>query len=283
MNPETPPAQRRPIIAIAIAAVAVVLAAAAVVFALTREGGHRAEPSTSVPATSVPGAAIPSAGPTSTAATPGTASQTSSAPAEFGYQPLWPFGSVSEAITWQRSADPGGHQPWHLGEAPIAQMFTQQYLGFAGVNKVVKVRTQGEQSWVSVGFDDPNGAPTVAAVVHLVRIGEGAANDKPWEVVGTQDTTLTVTTPAYGATVRTPITVGGTITGVDESLRIQLRALGQDHPVGGVGGIPAGGTGSPWTATVPFSVSCPATLTVAVSTGGHTAEVERFAVTGVRC
>ncbi|GAB0105097.1 hypothetical protein JMUB6875_40750 [Nocardia sp. JMUB6875] len=283
MNPETPPAQRRSIIAIAIAAVAVVLAAAAVVFALTREGGHRAEPSTSAPATSVPGAAIPSAGPSSTVGATGSTAQTSSAPAGFGYQPLWPFGSVSEAIAWQRSADPGGHQPWHLSEASIAQMFTQQYLGYAAVNKVVQVKTQGEESWVSVGFDNPNGAATVAAVVHLVRIGEGAANDKPWEAVGTQDTTLTVTTPAYGATVRSPVTVGGTITGVDESLHIQLRALGQDHPVGNVTGIPAGGNAAAWTASVPFTVACPATLTVAVSTGGHIAEVERFAVAGVRC
>ncbi|WP_245568812.1 hypothetical protein [Nocardia concava] len=281
MNPETPPAQSRSLIAIAVAAVAVLIAAAAVVVALTREGSHRSEPSTSMPATSAPAAAIPSAGPSSTAAP--SASQTSIAPAEFGYQPLWPFGSVSEAVAWQRSADPGGHQPWHLSEASIAQMFTQQYLGFTAVNKVVKVRTQGEESWVSVGFDNPNGAATVAAVVHLVRIGEGTANDKPWEVVGTQDTTLTVSTPAYGATVRSPITVGGTITGVDESLHIQLGALGQDHPVGNVTGIPAGGNAAPWTASVPFTLTCPATLTIAVSTGGHIAEVERFAVTGARC
>src|SRR5690349_7766481 len=107
MNPEKAPAQRRSTIAIAIAAVAVMLAAAAVVFALTREGAHRSDSSTSAPATSVPGAAIPSAIPTAAPATPGSTAQTSPAPAEFGYQPLWPFGSVGEAIAWQRSADPG--------------------------------------------------------------------------------------------------------------------------------------------------------------------------------
>ncbi|MVU78351.1 hypothetical protein GPX89_13985 [Nocardia sp. ET3-3] len=196
---------------------------------------------------------------------------------------MWPFGSVGQAIAWQREANPGGHQPWHLDAGIIAQMFTQQYLGFTAVNKVVKVSTQGEQSWVSVGFDNPNGVATVAAVLHLVQIGEGASIDKPWEVVGSQDTTLTVTAPAYGATVRSPVTVGGTITGVDESLHVQIRGGGQDHAVGEVTGIPAGGTSAPWTATVPFTVGCPATLTIAVSTGGHVADVERFAVTGVRC
>ncbi|OJF84335.1 hypothetical protein NS14008_15410 [Nocardia seriolae] len=214
---------------------------------------------------------------------PSATTPTSAPATDFGYQPLWPFGSVGQAIAWQREANPGGHQPWHLDAGEIAQMFTRQYLGYSGVDKVVKVSTQGEQAWVSVGFDNTNGVAAVAAVLHLARIGEGAANEKPWEVVGSQDATLSLTTPAYGATVRTPVTVGGKITGVDESLRVRILGLGHDRPLGEVTGIPAGGTDTPWTATLPFAADCPATLTLAVSTGGHIAEVERFAVTGVRC
>ncbi|MFX0577785.1 hypothetical protein [Nocardia nepalensis] len=120
-----------------------------------------------------------------------------------------------------------------------------------------------------------------AAVLHLVRIGTGA--NKPWEVVGTQNSTLTLTIPGYESLVGSPVTVGGRITGVDESLRVQIRRLDRARPVGEVSGIPAGGADTPWTTTVPFAVTCPGTLTVAVATGGHIAEVERFAVTGVRC
>src|SRR5262249_3784705 len=103
----------------------------------------------------------------------------------------------------------------------------------------------------------------------------------PWEVVGSRDTLLTLTVPAYGATVLSPLTVGGRITGVDESLVIQVRSLGTGL-VGQTGGIPAGGQNTPWSATVRFTAPAGTVLTVAVSTGGHVAGVEEFAITGVR-
>lgn len=271
-----PAPQRRSTLTVLLVAVAVALAAAAVVLVLVRDddtgepGGPGAPTSASTPATATPPS---SAIPTSAPATPG----------EFRYQPLWPFAGVAEAAAWQRETLPGGHQPWHLDAGEIAGMFTRQYLGYAGVDKIVKVDIQGEQAWVSVGFDNPDGAPAVAAVLHLVRIGTGAASEQPWEVVGTEDTTLTVTTPAYGATVRSPVAAGGVVTGVDESLRIQVRGNGSDRALGERSGIPAGGSAAPWAASVPFTGGCPGTLTIAVSTGGHMAEVERFAVTGARC
>ncbi len=101
-------------------------------------------------------------------------------------------------------------------------------------------------------------------------------------MVGTNDTTLSLLTPAYGTTVRSPVTVGGRITGVDESLRIQVRQIDRSTPDGPVAGIPAGGVDTPWTATVPFTAASGSVLTIAVSTGGHIAAVERFAITGVR-
>ncbi|WP_306362785.1 hypothetical protein [Nocardia sp. CC227C] len=70
---------------------------------------------------------------------------------------------------------------------------------------------------------------------------------------------------------------------MDESLDIRVRQLGREQPVGTVGRIPAGGMDMPWSATVPIDASCPGTLTVAVATGGHGTDVERFAITGVHC
>jgi hypothetical protein len=199
--------------------------------------------------------------------------------AGFRYQPLWPFIGVAEATAWQRSYREGGHQPWRLDARATALSFASGFLGYRGIDRVAGETRSGGEAWVTVGYADPNGATAAAAVVHLVRIGTGA--DAPWEVVGTRDTTLTLTQPRYGATVVAPIAVGGWITGVDESLRVQVRALGKPL-LGEVTGIPAGGDRSPWSAQVRFAAPAGTVLTIAVSTGGHSAEVERFAVTGVR-
>ncbi|MEV6325290.1 hypothetical protein AB0M45_29530 [Nocardia sp. NPDC051787] len=102
-------------------------------------------------------------------------------------------------------------------------------------------------------------------------------------MVGTEDSTLTLTAPSYGSAVRSPLLAGGRISGVDESLRVQVRQIARTRPVGEASPIPAGGADTPWTATVSFTADCPGTLTVVVSTGGHIAEVERFAITGVHC
>ncbi|MFE3793707.1 hypothetical protein [Nocardia tengchongensis] len=266
---------RRRLIAVFAASIAV--PAAALVAACARDSGPAA------PTAATSSATAATSGAQSATTGPGTSSpggSTTSAPADFPYEPLWPFRDRAEAAAWQQDSA-SGHQPWHLDPAATAQSFTQHYLGFAGLDKIVKVATEGEQSRVSVGFGNPNGVAVVAAVIHLVRLGHG--DTAPWEVVGTEDTALTLTTPRYGATVHSPIAVGGTITGVDESLRVRVLRSDRDQPVGQSTPIPAGGAGSPWTATVSVPDACPATLTIVVATGGHVADVERFAVTGAHC
>jgi Immunoglobulin-like domain of bacterial spore germination. len=102
-------------------------------------------------------------------------------------------------------------------------------------------------------------------------------------VVGTDDTTFTLTTPRYGATVSSPLTVGGRVTGVDESIRVTV--LGRSaRPLGEHCCLPAGGERRPWSAKLRFSPpeERDDLLTVVASTGGHVADVERFAITAVR-
>ncbi|MFI6871789.1 hypothetical protein [Nocardia sp. NPDC050406] len=264
--------------ALVVAVVAVVVAAAAVLYTVSRDGGETGETTanslpaatSSAPVTTVPGA-LP-------------APTTPTTPSVFRYQPLWPFATEADAAAWQAAYREGGHQPWHLDAAATALAFTQQYLGYASLDRVVATDLRDGEAWITVGYDYPDddkdtGLP--AAVLHLARLGTGA--DAPWEVVGTEDRFLTLTTPRYGERIDSPIAVGGRITGVDESLDIRVHQLGASDPVGEVGQIPAGGTDMPWSASVPISASCPGTLTIAVATGGHVTEVERFAVTGVRC
>ncbi|HEX5403368.1 MAG TPA: hypothetical protein VFX16_13800 [Pseudonocardiaceae bacterium] len=200
--------------------------------------------------------------------------------AHSGYLRLWPFAGRADAAVWQAAYRSGGHQPWHVDPGATALSFTQGYLGYTNIDTVIDVATSGQQSWVSVGFDNPNRQPVTSAVLHLVRLGTGT--DAPWEVVGTRDTTLTLSTPGYGSTVRSPATVGGRITGVDESPRVQVHQLDQQDAIGRTDGVPAGGDRAQWTVQVPFSAATGDTLTIAVSTGGHVADVERFAITGVR-
>ncbi len=197
----------------------------------------------------------------------------------FRYAPLWPFQGVSDAATWQASYRATGAQPWHLDPAQTALAFTRDFLGYREIDRVVgTIERSGREAWVPVGAAPVSGQAHAAAVLHLARIG--AAPNPPWEVVGSRDTTLTLTAPRYGAPVVSPVTVGGRITGVDENLQVQVRTL--SGLAGRAANIPAGGLRAPWSATVAFSAPSGTVLTVAVSTGGHLRAVERFSITGLR-
>jgi hypothetical protein len=200
-----------------------------------------------------------------------------------GYQPLWPFGSYAEAEQWRTQA--GGSQPWHLDAGQTALNFTRSYLGFAELDRVTGIRTDSRGAHVGVGFvvrmlgKDSllhDGPPHTSAILHLVRYG--TAKDSPWEVVGSDDTTLSLEQPVYGSTVTSPMTIGGHITGVDENIVVSVLAGQSDRST--VARIPAGGTNSAWT-TGPVTFAQRGVLTLVANTGGHLQGVERFAIQGV--
>jgi hypothetical protein len=291
--PAGPGGRRRgpALLAVLLAVIAVV--AASVTTALVVRSNDRnagtTTPSAAPPASApqAPSQTAASQAPSPTAPSPSGGVSTPASPSSpkpavpvFAFQPLWPFTGVSDAMQWQEAYLTGGHQPWHLSADVTALSFTTGYLHYTEVNKVIGTSVVGRQAWVKVGYNDPNGRPRTVANLHLAKLGTGRY--APWEVVGSRDTRLTLTIPAYGATVLSPLTVGGRITGVDESLVIQVRAQSKEQAVGQTGGIPAGGVNTPWRATVRFSARAGTVLTVAVSTGGHLAGVEQFAITGVR-
>jgi hypothetical protein len=222
-----------------------------------------------------------SAATTASAGTPTAPVSTSPSPASFAHVPLWPFPSVAAAETWQQQAGSGGHQAWRLDAAQVALAFTRQYLGFTGIDRVVSKQAGADDAHVGVGYATEGNHPGTAAVVHLVRIGSGSGSDRPWEVVGTDDTDFSLTRPRYGSTVTHSVEVGGHISGVDESIRVTARQLS------GVAGsfccLPAGGgeTGQDWKARLELTHPRPGPVTIVASTGGHLLDVERFTVTGV--
>ncbi len=208
---------------------------------------------------------------TSSVSTPSTA---------FPFQPLWPFASVGDAASWQAEGSTDGSQAWRRDPARTALRFAATHLGYREMNRVTSREITGEEAWIGVAGTPPEGRTVSAAVLHLARIGVGPLDERPWEVVGSRDTLLTLTTPRYGSVVGRTIVVGGRISGVDESLVVQVldRAgtvlTRKDR-------IPAGGVETPWQVTLVVPSSAAGLVTIAVSTGGHIADVEKFAITAV--
>ena len=195
------------------------------------------------------------------------------------FVPMYPFADVTAVSSWESAYRSGGHQPWHRDAGATALSFAG-FLGFTAIDIVTSSHQSAGEAHVGVGYRNRSGVAATAAVIHLVRYGSD--DIAPWEVVGTDDTTLTVTRPTYGARVTSPVTVGGTITGVDENIVVTIRQLTNQAPLGTHAGVPAGGQSSPWSVQVSYGGAATGPLIIVASTGGHLQAVERFAVTGAR-
>lgn len=206
------------------------------------------------------------------------------APVEDTRPLLWPFRTVDEARQWQKEGEPEGHSPWHADAEATALAFTTGYLGFTGVDKVVDSEISGREARVTVGYPGEGTDPQAlrAATIELIRLGDGP--DAPWEVVGTaEDPYFSITTPIDGAGASSPLVVSGLITGVDESIQVQVRQPSTPEPLGEAPCCGAeGGENFPWQRTVAFPGATDPVLTVVASAGGHLTDVERFVVVGVR-
>jgi len=203
------------------------------------------------------------------------------APLPGGLLPLWPFQTAAQVHAWQAHRLALGGDPQHrLDPAATALEFTRGALGLTGVDRVLASRPRdGGRHVVEVGRGSGEGAGTAVARVCLARWGPDP--DAPWVVTGTLDAAA-VTVPAYGAVVTSPVTVAGTAGGTDEALRVRVIAPG-GATVGAAGPVTLGGADQPWSVVVDLTPApSGALLAVTVSTGGHVADVEWFAVTAVR-
>ena len=250
----------------AVAGSAAVVAGAVVLgFALTGNDTHRLHQNPPLPGASI------TETPTTTSPTPVAPPAPAALSLPVGL-PVWPFADGVAAAAGAASATGS--------PSVVALKFTTVHLGFTDDNLALGTTksADGQQAWVSIGFHTEGTRTSTAAVVHLARwSGNG-----PWEVVGTKDTTLTLTKPSYGAVAHSPLTVGGTITGVDESIRVAVHQASTNRPLGIACCTAAGGQATPWSTTVTYGSSKAAALTVVASTGGHLIEHERWAITAVR-
>jgi hypothetical protein len=202
-------------------------------------------------------------------------------PTAFPYPPLWPFTSQQEAERWLTDDAARAENPWHGEAVETAVRFSQDFLGFAEIDRAVHVTDEGDEAWVDVGYEIADGRERTAAAIHLARFGNSP--DAPWEVVGTRDAMLTLDTPAYGSTVAgSAIDAGGTISGVDECVHLAVLQGPTRRALGEFSCLMTGGDHRPWSARVPMDGAAPGVVTLAAWTGGHHAEVEQFAITGLR-
>jgi len=257
-----------------------VAAGAVLVLAACGSSGSIASTPGLAPASSTSSSTASTASPSSTlgsetpVSTPTSQSASATGPASGPM--LWPFTNAAAVAAWKAASTPGAADAWHLDAGQTGLHFVRDFLGYTELDRVTSTTGSTTDAVVGVGsiVDGTNAA--TAGLLRLTRAGD----QDPWEVVGTQDSDLTVTVPAIGQAVGSPMTVSGTITGVDESIAVALRSPTAAAVLGQVSGIGAGGTQQPWTASVRFTAPAGTTITVAVSTGGHLQAVERFAVTG---
>jgi hypothetical protein len=199
---------------------------------------------------------------------------------DLGYQPLWPFATLADAQAWQASNRSGGHQPWHADAGETALAFTRGYLGFTEIDRVMSSRFDADGADIGVGDLLPENHPLTAAVLHLVRFGNDP--DSPWEVVGSDDTTFSLETPAYGAVVTSPVTVGGHISTPEPRIHLWVRQVSSEAALGtDLTGAEAK-LNAPWSGTVSFTGATEDVLTIVASEGGMAQGVERFAIQAAR-
>lgn len=195
------------------------------------------------------------------------------------YKPIWPFTSYAEARQWQGDVAKSGSQAWHGDAVATATSYVQNVLGFTDLTVFRMLGPSGSGgAHVQVGWVRPDKVVVTAAVLHLVRYGAAAGDVlAPWEVVGTDDDTLSLTSPAYGSLQTSPLTVGGLFTGVDGNLVVTVRNASGDV-IGKAPGLAAGGQARPWKERVTYRSTGKQLCVVVVFAGGALIQHSQFAI-----
>lgn len=147
---------------------------------------------------------------------------------------LWPFTSAAQAGSWKTSA------PWANNQEQTAQHFAQDYLGL----NVAAHQTCDRCGEVVLRL--PAGGSTAKA--HLVTFTVGGV--QVFSVASVTFADLTVTAPGAGAAISSPTTVTGTLTGVDENVRVRLLTTSGKELA--TAGAPAG-SAVPWSGALTWS------------------------------
>ncbi len=169
----------------------------------------------------------------------------------------------------------------NMSATMTAENFVAQFLNYPDIATVKSSTVSGADATVSLGLAAI--PKQVAAVITLKRISG------TWYVTGTKTQGFAISAAGSSVTPPASFTVDGTITGVDESINAELVMQVAGNMFNGqiqgqtAQGVPAGGQGTPWSATFPFLARLDPFGTVGPQvfvgrTGGHVAEIERIAI-----
>lgn len=183
--------------------------------------------------------------PSSTAAPAPVRSAPPTPPVSSPAYTIWPYTSPPKV-----SSGP----PSYLDPKQTALGFVR-YLQAAEVDQVLADETEttsaGAGRKVTLGRKMADGTVRAVTVVHLVRLGSGST--APYAVTRAAGAyTLKITSPGLAAPVRSPLTVRGTIDGVHQSIRVEVRTPAGATPISAPVSAPGSAT-TGWSTPVSFA------------------------------
>lgn len=202
-----------------------------------------------------PGDVVPTAAQTSPAPTP---SPSESAPlaAPFPAAAFYPFTSAAAESSWEAQGGPVA-QPWIVEPVALAKKFVAGFGGATDVTTVVRSHRSGSSATVTLGRNLTDGSQSRSVPVTVVRLQRYG---RAWLVLGADDPAkfLRVSSPAAAASVTSPVKVSGPAYGVDESVQVDVRTigeliLGQQSLPDATGHVSFGNGSPPWSATLSFT------------------------------
>jgi hypothetical protein len=150
---------------------------------------------------------------------------------------MWPFGSQTEADSWDATT-----MPWADDNKAVVEHFVRDWLMLPGITV-----TQSCVSCNVLGLQVGNRSVGEVDVDYYVVAGKHV-----FTVTKVGGTDLTITEPTAGEAISSPTGVTGRITGVDEN--VQLRLLSTDGAELASAGAPAG-TAVPWQGSLTWTAS----------------------------
>lgn len=133
---------------------------------------------------------------------------------------IFPFTNATDEQGWQQDFSNGG-TTWQADPTQVATQWVQNYLDQPTVNRVISVADDNGGKVVTLGRvlqGEGNNLFAVTAV-HLMPY------DKAWIVTGASDPNnyMSISSPAPGGTIITPVTVTGPGFGTDEVVQLDIR------------------------------------------------------------
>ena len=176
---------------------------------------------------------------------------------------IFPFTSATAEQGWQQDYNNGG-TTWEADPTQVATRWVQDYLDQPSVDRVISTADDNGDKLVTLGRV-LQGEGNNLFPVTVVRL---SPYDKAWIVTGASDPNsyMSISTPAPGSTIITPVTVTGPGFGVDEVVQLDVRDATSDTSYG-TAHLTVGNGIKQWSQAVNFNrPSSPIGALVAVDT-----------------